>query len=325
MRRGTTTPPPATGKFTVGLTTSSLAQGGKFKLKFRITTQPAKPRGTARIKVTGPGAVTPSQQTIQLGANGAGTAEATVSQPGTYNAIATVTVGGVTKTATDKEKVTARPSKPGAETVTLTPFIEWTAVERADGKGCPAGRVTLPPKTVTLGPPTIKNNVITPGEKAELTWTKRVCIADRVRAGLNGRYLSGPQRPARLPGRRDLLQLDTATGRCRRRVPPEQEREPGGRLPVQVHGRAPKQQGPGPGLDKDEPLSGHQRVVPAREEDGGYSVSVPRLPGCTSQGETREEALAMIREAIALYLESLEAHGDLIPAPIEIERVTVSA
>ena len=60
------------------------------------------------------------------------------------------------------------------------------------------------------------------------------------------------------------------------------------------------------------------------EQDGGYSVTVPALPGCVSQGETRAEALAMIREAIELYLESLEAHGDPIPA-IEIERVTVSA
>jgi predicted RNase H-like HicB family nuclease len=66
-------------------------------------------------------------------------------------------------------------------------------------------------------------------------------------------------------------------------------------------------------------------VVLTPEEDGGYSVSVPALPGCASQGETREEALAMIREAIELYLESLDAHGDPLPAPIEIERVTVEA
>ena len=66
-------------------------------------------------------------------------------------------------------------------------------------------------------------------------------------------------------------------------------------------------------------------VVLAAEEGGGYSVSVPALPGCVSQGETREEALAMIREAIEAYLESLEAHGDSMPGPIEIQRVTVSA
>jgi len=66
-------------------------------------------------------------------------------------------------------------------------------------------------------------------------------------------------------------------------------------------------------------------VVLTPEEDGGYSVTVPALPGCTSQGETREEALTMIREAIELYLESLEAHGDPVPGPIEIEHVIVSA
>jgi antitoxin HicB len=66
-------------------------------------------------------------------------------------------------------------------------------------------------------------------------------------------------------------------------------------------------------------------VVLMPEDDGGYSVTVPTLPGCVSQGETREEALSMIREAIELYLESLDAHHDPIPGPIEIERVTVSA
>jgi antitoxin HicB len=66
-------------------------------------------------------------------------------------------------------------------------------------------------------------------------------------------------------------------------------------------------------------------VVLARGDGGGYSVTVPALPGCVSQGETREEALTMIREAIEGYLESLAAHGDPLPGPIEIERVTVSA
>ena len=66
-------------------------------------------------------------------------------------------------------------------------------------------------------------------------------------------------------------------------------------------------------------------VVLTPEEDGGYSVSVPALPGCVSQGGTRDEALAMIRGAIELYLESLSAHGDPLPGPIEIERVTVEA
>jgi predicted RNase H-like HicB family nuclease len=72
-------------------------------------------------------------------------------------------------------------------------------------------------------------------------------------------------------------------------------------------------------------------VVLVQEDDGVYSVTVPALPGCTSQGETRIEALAMIREAIELYIESLVAHGDHVPGPaeaeprVEVERVTVAA
>jgi len=42
------------------------------------------------------------------------------------------------------------------------------------------------------------------------------------------------------------------------------------------------------------------------EDEGGYSVSVPELPGCFTQGETIEEALDMAKEAICLYVESLE-------------------
>lgn len=66
-------------------------------------------------------------------------------------------------------------------------------------------------------------------------------------------------------------------------------------------------------------------VVLTPEAEGGYSVAVPALLGCMSQSETREEALWMIREAIELYIESLAAHGDPIPGPVEIERVTVVA
>lgn len=41
-------------------------------------------------------------------------------------------------------------------------------------------------------------------------------------------------------------------------------------------------------------------------EEGGYTVTVPSLPGCISEGETREDALANIRQAIQLYLEPVE-------------------
>ena len=46
-------------------------------------------------------------------------------------------------------------------------------------------------------------------------------------------------------------------------------------------------------------------VILEPSEDGGYTVYVPSLPGCISQGENREEALANIREAIELYLEPI--------------------
>ena len=49
--------------------------------------------------------------------------------------------------------------------------------------------------------------------------------------------------------------------------------------------------------------------------EGGYVASVPALPGCHTQGDTIEEAEQNIKEAIALYLESLAAHGE--PIPIE--------
>src|SRR3989338_3289732 len=55
-------------------------------------------------------------------------------------------------------------------------------------------------------------------------------------------------------------------------------------------------------------------VVLEPERDGGYSVFVPALPGCASQGETEQEAMANIQEAIALYLEGLVADRQPIPA-----------
>lgn len=48
-------------------------------------------------------------------------------------------------------------------------------------------------------------------------------------------------------------------------------------------------------------------------EDGGYTVIVPTLPGCISEGDTVEEALANVREAIALHIESMVAHGEAVP------------
>jgi predicted RNase H-like HicB family nuclease len=54
-------------------------------------------------------------------------------------------------------------------------------------------------------------------------------------------------------------------------------------------------------------------------EEGGYTVTVPSLPGCISQGDTREEALSNIREAILLYLEPAEDDSVLHPGAEQIE------
>ena len=48
-------------------------------------------------------------------------------------------------------------------------------------------------------------------------------------------------------------------------------------------------------------------------EEGGYSVTVPALPGCVTQGETLEEAIAMAKDAIRLYIETLVDEGEPIP------------
>ncbi|TAK36865.1 MAG: type II toxin-antitoxin system HicB family antitoxin [Chloroflexota bacterium] len=48
-------------------------------------------------------------------------------------------------------------------------------------------------------------------------------------------------------------------------------------------------------------------------EEGGYSVVVPALPGCVTQGETVSECIANAQEAIAVYVETLEARGEPIP------------
>lgn len=66
------------------------------------------------------------------------------------------------------------------------------------------------------------------------------------------------------------------------------------------------------------------RVLIEQDEDGVFVVEVPALPGCISQGKTREEALVNIQEAIAVYLESLKAHGEPIPPPIQEEVVEVA-
>ncbi len=55
-------------------------------------------------------------------------------------------------------------------------------------------------------------------------------------------------------------------------------------------------------------------VILEREDDGGYVASVPALPGCVSQGDSREEALTNIREAVKLYIEDCIDAGEPVPS-----------
>ena len=58
-----------------------------------------------------------------------------------------------------------------------------------------------------------------------------------------------------------------------------------------------------------------RQVILSPGEDGFWVVECPSLPGCLSQGETKEEAIRNIKEAIEIYIEALEA--DSLPVPIE--------
>ena len=66
------------------------------------------------------------------------------------------------------------------------------------------------------------------------------------------------------------------------------------------------------------------RALIEQDEDGMFVAEVPALPGCISQGRTREEALQNIQEAIAAYLESLKTHGEPIPPSINEEIISCS-
>ena len=61
-----------------------------------------------------------------------------------------------------------------------------------------------------------------------------------------------------------------------------------------------------------------------KNEDGGYTVTVPALPGCISQGATWEEAVANAQEAIAGFVETLKDLGKPIPLEISVELKQVS-
>jgi len=65
-----------------------------------------------------------------------------------------------------------------------------------------------------------------------------------------------------------------------------------------------------------------RKVIVYPGEDGYWVVECPTLPGCISQGKTKEEAIANIKEAIALYIEVLDERGESVPED-RLEVVTV--
>jgi len=65
------------------------------------------------------------------------------------------------------------------------------------------------------------------------------------------------------------------------------------------------------------------KIVLEEQEEGGYTAHVPSLPGCISQGETVEESLKNIKEAIELYLEADENEIIVYNDNVKIETITI--
>lgn len=65
------------------------------------------------------------------------------------------------------------------------------------------------------------------------------------------------------------------------------------------------------------------RIIIEQDEDGVFSANVPSLPGCISQGNSRNEALVNIKEAMEAYIESLTKHNEPIPPPITEEFIEI--
>jgi predicted RNase H-like HicB family nuclease len=66
-------------------------------------------------------------------------------------------------------------------------------------------------------------------------------------------------------------------------------------------------------------------IVLEQEPDGGYVASVPTLPGCISQGDSRIDVLNNIREAIELYIDDCREAGDPVPTEAGMEFVEIEA
>ena len=67
------------------------------------------------------------------------------------------------------------------------------------------------------------------------------------------------------------------------------------------------------------------RIIIEQDEDGIFVAECPNLPGVVSQGKTRDEAIANVKDAIEGYLASLKKHNEPIPRPITEEVVDIYA
>lgn len=65
------------------------------------------------------------------------------------------------------------------------------------------------------------------------------------------------------------------------------------------------------------------RIILQKDEDGIYVVKRPSLPGCISQGKTRNEAVNNIKDAIEGYIQSLKKHSESIP-PVDEELIEIN-
>jgi antitoxin HicB len=66
------------------------------------------------------------------------------------------------------------------------------------------------------------------------------------------------------------------------------------------------------------------RIIIQQDEDGIFVSECPNLPGCISQGKTREEAIENIQDAIKGYVESLKKHNEPVPPSIYEEVIEVA-
>ena len=65
------------------------------------------------------------------------------------------------------------------------------------------------------------------------------------------------------------------------------------------------------------------RVIVGQDEDKVFVAECPTLPGCISQGKTRQEALKNIKDAIKGYIESLKKHNEPVPPSIYEDMVEI--